>query len=214
MTKSKRQPLQTGDRFGRLVVTGTPRRVTGANKKVECVCDCGDTADVWLNALYRGATQSCGCFQNEARIKHDGYRSHLHSIWKAMRHRCRSHHRYAGRGIAVCDEWNEFQSFKEWAERNGYQRNLTIDRVDNDAGYCPSNCRWVDRGVQARNKSNVTSNKSGFKHVYRTRTGKWSVQFRINKVRYYIGTFDDQMVAVLTARRAYADALLLLSKSG
>lgn len=81
-------------------------------------------------------------------------------IWKSMRNRCKNpHHKnfrdYGGRGIKVCDEWrNSFQSFAEWALANGYSDILTIDRIDVNGNYEPSNCRWVDAKTQCRNRRN------------------------------------------------------------
>ena len=92
-------------------------------------------------------------------------KSRLYCVWIDMKKRCynpiaHNYHRYGGRGITICDEWrNDFQSFYDWAMANGYDENAprgqcTIDRIDNDKGYNPDNCRWVDTATQNKNKSN------------------------------------------------------------
>lgn len=81
----------------------------------------------------------------------------LFKIWGGMHERCERakhpHYKdYGGRGISVCEEWKEYLPFKEWAIKNGYDENLTIDRIDNNGNYCPTNCRWVTQTVQHNNK--------------------------------------------------------------
>ena len=84
----------------------------------------------------------------------------LHAIWDNMKARCYNKNssdypRYGGRGVFVCDEWiQSYKAFSDWAKENGYAENLTLDRIENNKGYCPSNCRWVDRKVQANNTRN------------------------------------------------------------
>ena len=82
----------------------------------------------------------------------------LYNIWRGMKQRCyypshQSYKHYGGRGITVCDEWlSSFINFHTWALANGYADHLTLDRIDPDGNYCPSNCRWVTWEVQAQNK--------------------------------------------------------------
>ena len=85
------------------------------------------------------------------------YETKLYKVWTSMKCRClnkkdKRYYDYGGRGITVCDEWLEFKSFMDWAYANGYNDGLAIDRIDNDKGYCPENCKWSTTKEQARNK--------------------------------------------------------------
>lgn len=116
--------------------------------------------------------------------EHGGNKTRLYSIWCAMRERCKNPNnkrfeRYGGRGITVCEEWNnDFAAFRDWALGNGYAEGLTIDRIDNDGRYEPNNCRWVDRKTQNRNYSRnhfVT-------YLGRTQcVADWADEFGINR---------------------------------
>lgn len=154
-----------GQRFGRL--TAVER--AGKNRYGvvwKCLCDCGSYTEVAGTKLRNGHTRSCGCLVSDTignlNRTYGMSKSRLHYIWGNMKSRCynannRFYKRYGGRGIAVCDEWrDDFTAFVDWALANGYDATLTIDRIDNDKGYAPDNCRWVDMTTQANNR---TSNK-------------------------------------------------------
>ena len=163
---------RTGERHGRLlVIERGPDHITAGGQKHttwKCLCDCGNTVVVPAQSLSLGRVKSCGCLQkertSEASTKHGDSKTgskynRLYHIWKGMRARCASNRaennpRYAGRGIAVCDEWQDYLSFKEWALTNGYDDSLSIDRIDVDGDYEPSNCRWATMTQQQRNRSN------------------------------------------------------------
>jgi hypothetical protein len=116
-----------------------------------CQCECGNQKAMHGAPLKVGETQSCGCL----RIKDpEGKRkTRLHSIWRNMNSRCRTHENYAGRGIVVCAEWADYDVFAVWAHANGYSDELSIDRRDNDGNYTPENCWWTNAIAQARNTS-------------------------------------------------------------
>jgi hypothetical protein len=166
----------TGQRFGRLVVIEyAGSHVSKNNSRTtmwKCKCDCGNIKDVSSVNLRYGTTRSCGCLHKEqlAALNRthglSGKKTRLYTIWKNMRRRCsnpndKSYKNYGGRGISVCEEWDKnFEAFYKWSIENGYKEDiaesnrnrLSIDRINNDGNYEPSNCRWTNDYVQSSNK--------------------------------------------------------------
>ena len=152
-----------GKRFGRLVVI--EKDSTSKRTKWICQCDCGNIKSIQQCHLKSGATVSCGCYQKEKASEYNtthGKTGHsLNNRWCAMKQRCynpkcKSYKNYGARGITVCDEWlNDFDSFYNWSIENGYQEDLELDRIDNDKGYSPDNCRWVKAVTNNHNRRNT-----------------------------------------------------------
>lgn len=157
-----------GKRYGRLKVISKEENTRSKGGKSHvmylCECDCGNRLIVKAENLRSGNTQSCGCLAidrtKEKSTKHGLTRDRLYHVWNGMKDRCynpnsESYHNYGGRGITVCDEWRDnFQAFYDWATENGHKEYLTIDRINNDGNYEPSNCRWATNKEQQRNKRN------------------------------------------------------------
>lgn len=161
-----------GARFGRLVAqfVDEDRSTTNTTYWV-CKCDCGALTSVKLSSLRSGVTVSCGCYQKDTarqtcvkrNTTHGMSDSRLYRVWWSMKRRCYDNNTsaykdYGGRGIQVCDEWNnDFETFYNWCIENGYdilaeRGECTIDRINVDGNYCPSNCRIVDTKTQNNNR--------------------------------------------------------------
>lgn len=160
----------TGKKFNKLTVLyRTSDHISSSGKhfaKWHCKCDCGNETDVITAKLKNGTTKSCGCLKismvKERSTTHGMTRTRIYNIWNGIYTRCynknhASYKQYGNRGIAMCPEWlgeHGFENFFEWSMKNGYAENLTIDRIDNDGNYEPTNCRWSDNKEQQRNKRN------------------------------------------------------------
>lgn len=150
----------TGLRVGRLTVVEPAERKNGRTAW-KCLCDCGNNTVVLTASLTEGHTNSCGCYHKERTSetfkKHGQFGTRLYRIWSNMVQRCGnpnsdSYYMYGETGITVCDEWRDFSVFYEWAMANGYADDLSIDRMENDKGYYPENCRWATPKEQTDNR--------------------------------------------------------------
>lgn len=165
MSKGKKKfgkidSVSVGDKFNRWTIL---EKIN--SDYVKCKCDCGTIKNVKVYGLIDGGSKSCGCLQREkAKLNNSGFKhgdthTKLFNVWVKMRQRCTKKYDkefkyYGGKGIKVCDEWEDYISFKNWALNNGYKENLTIDRIDFDGDYCIENCRWTDMITQNNNRSN------------------------------------------------------------
>lgn len=190
---NKRFTDLSGQKFGRLTV----RKFYGKDKYSHnlwlCDCECGGVAVVDTSALTGGKTTSCGCWQIESTIQrsstHGKTHERLYRIYAHMKDRCylstsKTYADYGGRGVTICNEWlNDFQAFYDWAIANGYNDDLTIDRIDVNGNYEPSNCRWATMKEQANNR------RITLKHTYKGITHtlpEWEEITGINYAHLYV----------------------------
>lgn len=166
--------------FGLLTIFSDAESSTTNKRMVSARCDCGSTKDYYLTSLMQGITKSCGCEQKRKlaeRVRTHGYSgTKLYAVWSGLKSRCLNcddpgFKDYGGRGITVCAEWvGSFPDFKDFALNNGWKPGLRIDRIDNDGGYSPANCRFVTQQENCNNTRISTRNKTGFRGVHKTRT--------------------------------------------
>lgn len=193
----------TGQRFGMWLVVSRASNI-GSQTAWNCLCDCGNTGVVQGNNLKSGISGSCGC----QKVKHGQKGTRLYDIWQAMKQRCyqqshRNYARYGGRGITVCDEWkNSSKAFFEWALANGYEEHLTLDRVDNDKGYYPDNCRWATKTEQNNNRCCNTiveiNSKAQTLAQWATETG---ISYQTIHKRYKRGKRGENLIADVQERK-------------
>lgn len=151
---------------GKLTYLGI-QKSEGGRTFVKVLCQCGTVKFINKYSYTKGLSKTCGCSwsTNESVTTHgdtkkDSEYFYLYRRYNDIKTRCYNKNRekykiYGGRGIEMCEEWkNSYESFKDWALQNGWDKNLSIDRINNNGNYEPSNCRWVDNYVQANNKSN------------------------------------------------------------
>lgn len=192
-----------GQKFGRLTVIKLHhiKQTTRKFYYYLCKCDCGNEYIVLKSSLLNNLTRSCGCYNNETRIKqckkrakHNLTDTRIHQIWEKMNGRCYcktspDYKNYGGRGIKVCNEWKEFLPFYDWAINNGYQENLSIDRIDVNGNYEPFNCRWANAKTQQRNRrNNILITYLGETHCL----SEWAEIYKIPYKLFYQRLFRDK----------------------
>ena len=178
----------TGHKFYNLTVVDLDHKENGKSFWL-CKCDCGNNKIIRGDHLTSGAVHSCGCKKkkqitnlNRTKTRHGQWGTRLYGIWNGMKERCNncncsSYPDYWGRGIKVCEEWNnDFSTFYSWSLQHGYADDLSIDRIDVNGNYEPNNCRWITLQEQNENKRN------NIKLTYKGKTKtlpQWSTELGI-----------------------------------
>lgn len=168
---------QIGKKYGKLLILEEDKNINKRGTYYKCQCDCGNIKSLLGFNVINGRTKSCGCITKEINkynapnTKHKLSKTRIYKIWSKMKNRCNNdkyfqYYLYGGRGIKVCEEWSNkkdgFINFYNWAIKNGYEKHLqkfgnkntTIDRIDVNGNYEPSNCKWSTQKEQSLNKTN------------------------------------------------------------
>ena len=157
---------------------------------------CGNEFRSQVQDVRFNRVKSCGC--KNLSQPHNLSNTKLYRVWANIKTRTlnpknKRYSDYGGRGITICDEWkNDFKAFYDWAMLNGYEENkgLSIDRIDNNGNYEPSNCRWTTQTIQTRNQRIYKNNSSGYKGVIYDKTiCKYRVRIGVNGKRIHLGYF-------------------------
>ena len=161
---------------------------------------CDNTFECRISSVTHGETRSCGCIVGKGNIthglkKHKGYKVHNDMMRRCYNERTSGYQNYGGRGITVCDEWLNVVGFIAWFEGN-YIEGFTLDRIDNDKGYNPDNCRFADKVTQALNQRIKKSNTSGFVGI-KSSGKKWGARVRIFNKDIWVGSYNTIEEAVL-----------------
>jgi hypothetical protein len=160
----RRVQVITGDKYNSLTVIKEAESTKYGNRKirmVHCLCVCGNETTVRLEYLRNGHSKSCGCASINELVKnrktHGLTQTRIYRIWAGMKNRClnpkvKSYKHYGAKGVKICKEWIDFEPFYRWAISNGYENHLTIERIDPFGNYEPSNCEWIPKSEQAKNR--------------------------------------------------------------
>jgi len=183
-------------RFGYLTVLYENGRVGDNRLAYMCRCKCGKLKRFSGKSLRNGDSKSCNCKKSTHKLTHGMTKTRLHEIWIGMKKRCynkncKQYKWYGARGIKICENWNSsFIDFYKWSKENGYMENLELDRIDNDKGYSPENCRYVTTRENLLNRREIQSrNTSGYRGISRNESSFIS-KITVNYKAYHIGSFN------------------------
>jgi hypothetical protein len=187
------------------------------SSKYQCqlgVYQCPECLDYFTLSTYKVTyykQKYCRPCYHKLITTHKGSKTLLYKVWASMLNRCSNEkHKafpsYGGRGITVVDSWKDFKIFSQWAYENGYEDKLSIDRIDNNLGYFPNNCRWTTNKVQGRNTRINQNNTSGYRGVsFHKNRGTWQAAIRVHPKRVYLGQHSTAEKAALAVNKYIID---------
>ncbi len=186
----------------RLVILDEYYPPNKGRKMAVCMCECGKVVEHVVYRVVSNKVRSCGCLRKELaknlNLRHGLYKHPLKGVWQAIKKRCNNPNNkcypsYGACGIKVCEEWDgvNFINFYNWVIENGWENGLEIDRIDNNKGYSPENCRIVGHDIQTRNRKGTgVSRYKGVSLNNGNKFKKCKVQFTDkNGVRYFLGNY-------------------------
>lgn len=199
-----------GDQHGRLTAIRFSYWRTSPNGTKHSIwwfrCQCGTEKESNAYGVQGGKTVSCGCYRRTLHLTHGMEHTPEYKVWCAMKSRClrpkdKAYPNYGGRGVMVCDRWLDFANFIADMGRRPPGR-MTIERLENDKGYEPGNCKWATYSEQAKNHRKSARNTSGFVGVSKDKN-RWEAYIKINGKRTHIGNYETKEAAA-AARREVA----------
>ena len=207
---AKKRRFRNGDVFSRLTILESYTSMNAHHQWEHLVvCACGTRRIISGNNLRTGRSTSCGCLRKESTSTHGSSHSPEYTAWRNMMSRCvnpnmPNYKHYGGRGIEVCKEWLNPENFlRDMGRRpNG---SMSLDRINNDGNYEPSNCRWATWFQQSTNKRVLAGGGIGI-HGIRMRGNVWSARIQCNKREIYLGVFNnlfDAACARISAENKY-----------
>ena len=185
-------------KYNRLTVINVYTKTRPNGKKAKfawCKCDCGNEKELNLSRVRTGVTKSCGCLSREKTTERNtthGMRKHpAYDTYNGMMSRCynknkQSYRHYGNRGIKVCKQWHDIEVFLKWCDNNGFKKEYQLDRIDNNQGYSPENCRFVTPTINLRNtRRNVIVGGFSLKEYLDNLGEKHNIGFPTLRYRYY-----------------------------
>lgn len=197
--------VHVGDVYGNWTVLEILPKTRNYHKIFKCQCICGTIKEVDGFNIIKGKSISCGCVRKEMSkqrmTKHGQTKTRLHTIWCSMRERCnnpnsQAYNNYGGRGIMVCKEWqDDYMNFYNWSMANGYEDTLSIDRIDVNGNYEPSNCRWADTKTQCNNtRSNIMITYQGKTQSLKLWCEELNLDYNMIRARFARNNWKDKSI--------------------